>query len=269
MDRCIIGSRPAGEIGEVTRQSQIVVGDRLLCPSDQARPARRRARRWPQPTCHRAMASAGTPRRPTIRRTGARCCGSRTPARRTADVGTAWPTCRAGTDTLWMIESSVAPWFIIAITSVTRSSNAVAMSSRTWAMRCRAGDRQTVGRHEKLRSCGDHLAQGSRPFQRIALHLLRVAGVGEVPDHEVAGHDPLAVGQPRPQMIVGLAAGMVELHPGVADVSSMLHARTSRRVATWWTAGSGAHRRRRPGHHLPLLRSTGSARRGSRRTDAS
>ena len=66
-----------------------------------------------------------------------------------------------------------------------------------------------LGRHQQLRTGGDHLSQCCGPLHRVALHLLRVARVGEVPDDEVAGHDPLAIRQPGPQVIVCFTAGMV------------------------------------------------------------
>ena len=45
-----------------------------------------------------------------------------------------------------------------------------------------AGDRQAVGRQQQLGLVRGHLAQRDGPLVRVALHLLRVAGVGEVPD---------------------------------------------------------------------------------------
>ena len=78
-------------------------------------------------------------------------------------------------------------------------------------------DRQAMGREQEFGLASDHLSQRRCPFDRISLHLLRVAGVREVPDHEVAGEHPLLAGQPSPQMVVRLSTGMVELDRAVAD----------------------------------------------------
>ena len=68
----------------------------------------------------------------------------------------------------------------------------------------------------------DHLAECGRPFDGVALDLLRVAGVGEVPDDEVADHRPPSVGQPGPQVVVRLAPGVVELDALVADLHDVM-----------------------------------------------
>ena len=80
------------------------------------------------------------------------------------------------------------------------------------------GDRQAVGGHEELGTVLDHLAERGRPFDGVALDLLRVARVGEVPDDEVADHRPPSVGEPGPQMVVGLAPGVVQFDALVADL---------------------------------------------------
>jgi hypothetical protein len=80
------------------------------------------------------------------------------------------------------------------------------------------GDRQPVGGQEQLGSLLDHPPQRRRPLDRVALHLLRVAGVGEVPDDEVARHQPAPLRQPCPEVVVGLGLGMVQLDPRPADV---------------------------------------------------
>ena len=91
----------------------------------------------------------------------------------------AWPSVSAGTDTVWMIVSSDAPWFISAITSATSCLQRVGDVAEHHGDALLAGDRQPVRRHEKFRACSDHLAQRGGPLRRIALHLLRVAGVRE------------------------------------------------------------------------------------------
>ncbi len=72
-----------------------------------------------------------------------------------------------------------------------------------------------TGNHQ-LGAEGSHLAQGDRPLARIALHLLRVAGVGRGPDEEIAGGEDLALGDPRPDGVLGLAAGVVKLEGQIA-----------------------------------------------------
>ena len=73
-----------------------------------------------------------------------------------------------------------------------------------------AEDRQAVTRQHDLGSQGRHLAQRRRPVGEVALHLLRVAGVGDRPDEEVAGVEDLALGHVGPRGVVGLAAGVMQ-----------------------------------------------------------
>ncbi len=59
-----------------------------------------------------------------------------------------------------------------------------------------APDGEAVGREQQLGLARRHVPERSRPLQRIALHLLRVAGVGEHPGDEVAGQHRLEIGDP-------------------------------------------------------------------------
>src|SRR3989304_227102 len=52
-----------------------------------------------------------------------------------------------------------------------------------------------------------HRLQGAGPVQGVALHLVRVAGVGGGPDERVAGAEDAAAGAPDPGLVVRLAAG--------------------------------------------------------------
>src|SRR5437870_10567398 len=71
-----------------------------------------------------------------------------------------------------------------------------------------AADRIAVPGQQELGAERVHGAQRARPFDRIALHLLRIAGVRGGPDEEIAGAEHLAFGDPRPRMIVGLATAV-------------------------------------------------------------
>ena len=57
-----------------------------------------------------------------------------------------------------------------------------------------------------------HVAQCFGPFEWVALHFLWVASIGEVPNEEVARHDPFLVGNPCPQVVVGFTNGVVEFY---------------------------------------------------------
>ena len=80
-----------------------------------------------------------------------------------------------------------------------------------------ADDGQAVGRIDLLGAGGQHLAHSGRPFDGIALHLLRVAGVGEHPDDEVAGEHRLVGRIPHPGVVVGLATGVAQLELAATD----------------------------------------------------
>ena len=81
-------------------------------------------------------------------------------------------------------------------------------------------DGDAVSWEEHLGSQRGHLPEGGRPIARVALHLLRVAGVGRGPDEEVATAQHLALGCPGPRVVVGLASRMVQLERGAADVEA-------------------------------------------------
>src|SRR5690606_23481326 len=61
-----------------------------------------------------------------------------------------------------------------------------------------------------------------RPFQREALHLLRIARIRENPCHEIARADRLVLRHPCPEMIVRLADRMTEFETQIAGTE--LHA---------------------------------------------
>ena len=63
----------------------------------------------------------------------------------------------------------------------------------------RAGDRQPVPGQQQLGPERGHRAQRRRPFDRVALHLLRIARVGRRPDEQVAGAQGLRVRAARPR----------------------------------------------------------------------
>ena len=82
-----------------------------------------------------------------------------------------------------------------------------------------ADDRQAVARAAAPRRRARPSSRSARgPLDRVALHLLRVAAVRRRPDEEVAGAEHLAVGRPHPGVVVGLAAGVVQLEALAADV---------------------------------------------------
>ena len=69
-----------------------------------------------------------------------------------------------------------------------------------------AEDREAVSGKHQLCAEGCHLAQPSRPFAHVALHLLWVASVGSGVDKEVAGREDLLLRHPRPGGVFSLAA---------------------------------------------------------------
>ena len=50
------------------------------------------------------------------------------------------------------------------------------------------------------------------------MHLLWVASIGEIPDNEVTRRDPLLLGEPRPQVVIGFAFAVMELNCRVAEL---------------------------------------------------
>jgi hypothetical protein len=68
-----------------------------------------------------------------------------------------------------------------------------------------------VSGQQHLRAQRRHLAKRDRPLGGVPLHLLRVAGVGRGPDEQVTAAEHLAVGEPRPGVVVGLAARCMQL----------------------------------------------------------
>ena len=75
----------------------------------------------------------------------------------------------------------------------------------------RTADRQSVRRQKQFSAGAGHLAHRRGPLDRIALHLLRIAGVREIPDEKVTGADRLVLRYPRPRVVVGLALGVAEV----------------------------------------------------------
>ena len=75
-------------------------------------------------------------------------------------------------------------------------------------------DRQTVSRYEQLGALSDHSSQCLCPFERVTLNFLRVAGVGVVPNYEVASEQPLFIGQPCPQVVVCFTASVMQFDFG-------------------------------------------------------
>ena len=63
----------------------------------------------------------------------------------------------------------------------------------------------------------DARGQRGRPVADVALHLLRVAGVGRGPNEEIAGAQHLRVGEPPPGVVVGLALGVTQVEVESAD----------------------------------------------------
>jgi hypothetical protein len=80
-----------------------------------------------------------------------------------------------------------------------------------------ADDGEAVAGEEHLGAAFCHGAQGERPVAGIALHLLRVAGVRQHPDEEVAGAENATDRRPQPGVIVGLSAAVVQLEPLAAE----------------------------------------------------
>ena len=70
-----------------------------------------------------------------------------------------------------------------------------------------AEDRHAVAAQHGLGLERGHRPERGGPVRGEALHLLRVAGVGDRPDEQVAGVQDPALGHPRPGGVVGLAAG--------------------------------------------------------------
>ncbi len=78
---------------------------------------------------------------------------------------------------------------------------------------------------------GQHAPERVGPLQRVALDLLRVAGVGRGPDEQVPAAEHAALGEPCPGVVVGLAAGVVELAGDPADLEVEMVAVGAVRVA--------------------------------------
>ncbi len=79
-----------------------------------------------------------------------------------------------------------------------------------------AEDRQAVARQHHLGTAGRHLAQRHRPVAGEALDLLRIAGIRDRPDEQVAGVEHGELRHPRPRRVVGLATGVMQLERQVA-----------------------------------------------------
>src|ERR1700735_2949298 len=71
-------------------------------------------------------------------------------------------------------------------------------------------------RHQYFSAQPRHPAQRLGPFARIALRLLRIAGVGRSPDDQIPRAQQLALRDVHPAMVVGLAARMMALELVVA-----------------------------------------------------
>ncbi len=69
-------------------------------------------------------------------------------------------------------------------------------------------DGQAVRGQQKLRLFRCHFAQRPRPFKREALHLLRIARIGENPCDEIARTNGLVLRHPGPEMVIRLANGV-------------------------------------------------------------
>ena len=82
----------------------------------------------------------------------------------------------------------------------------------------RAADGGAVGRQEQLGVERGHRAQRHRPVPRVALDLLGVAGVRELPDEQVTDAQGAVRGHPCPGVVVGLATRVVQLEHSVAGV---------------------------------------------------
>ena len=85
-----------------------------------------------------------------------------------------------------------------------------------------AEDRQPVAREHDLGVQARHPPQRRGPLPGVALHLLRVAGVGEGPDEQVAGVQDPPLGDPRPGGVVGLTQPVVELERDITAAEGQL-----------------------------------------------
>ena len=81
-----------------------------------------------------------------------------------------------------------------------------------------ADDREPVARQEHLGVDVGHRAQRLGPVLGVALHLLRVAAVRRRPDEQVARAQDAPRRHPHPGVVVGLAAGVVQLEALTTDV---------------------------------------------------
>ena len=72
----------------------------------------------------------------------------------------------------------------------------------------RPRDGQAVRGQKQLRPLCRHRPQRLRPFAGITLRLLRIAGVGEVPDEEVPGANRFVLRNPSPSVVVRFAAAV-------------------------------------------------------------
>ena len=75
-----------------------------------------------------------------------------------------------------------------------------------------------MGGQEELHVPLEHGAHGPGPLQGIALHLLRIAAVGEVPDEEVPGADGLVFRDVGPGVVVRFPLGVDQLEVQVPDL---------------------------------------------------
>lgn len=71
--------------------------------------------------------------------------------------------------------------------------------------------RDAVATEHQLGAEGGQPAQGGGPVDGVALHLLRVAGVGGDAEEQVAGAEDPLFGEPADHVVVGLAAVVGEL----------------------------------------------------------
>src|SRR5271166_3693410 len=81
-----------------------------------------------------------------------------------------------------------------------------------------AENRQAVTRHENLCLASAHRAERLRPVSSVALHLLRVSGVGGHPDELVAREEHLAFRPEDPGMVVCFPARVTQLQSVAAGV---------------------------------------------------
>ena len=125
-----------------------------------------------------------------------------------------------GAATVWMMSSSRAPSFMSASVWAARESSRVAVSRRT----ARTRSAPAMGRPwpgSSSSGAGSSAAispQRDRPVLRVALHLLRIPGVGGAPDDQVAGAQGPPLGHPHPRVVVGFAAGVVQLGGDASEV---------------------------------------------------